>query len=206
MFQPRIWLLILMICVPAALRIVDHPWNVAPMGALALFAGACFRHKAWAFIVPLAAMLLSDIGIGLTRGNSAFYTFHSTTTLVYLSYALSVGLGMAVRGYWKRSDAGSRRDKFRLGAWLGTRVLPLASATLAGALVFFFVTNFGVWALMPTYPKTWEGLVHCYTAGLPFFRNTLGGDVFYVVVLFGGFGLLRDKVGVFQESDLLVTE
>ena len=65
MFRPRLWLLVLLMLAPAALRLIDHPWNMAPIAALALFAGAYFRDKVWAFAVPLGAMCLSDVAIGL---------------------------------------------------------------------------------------------------------------------------------------------
>jgi hypothetical protein len=53
------------------------------------------------------------------------------------------------------------------------------------------VTNFGVWALASWYPKTWAGLVACYVAAIPFFRNTLLGDAVYTAALFGGVALLE---------------
>lgn len=55
--------------------------------------------------------------------------------------------------------------------------------TVFGASVFFFLTtNFGVWHLY--YPHTWEALTQCYIVAIPFFWNTLAGDLFYTAVLF----------------------
>ncbi len=55
--------------------------------------------------------------------------------------------------------------------------------TVLGASIFFFITtNFGVWYL--SYPHTWEGLVQCYVLAIPFFGNTLAGDLFYTALLF----------------------
>ena len=68
MFRPRFWLLSTLIVLPAAMRVFDHPWNFVPIGALALFAGAYFRDRTWAFVVPLGAMLVSDLA---TAKNSA---------------------------------------------------------------------------------------------------------------------------------------
>ena len=69
--------------------------------------------------------------------------------------------------------------------------LTIAGAALASSALFFIVTNFGVWALDNMYPRTIAGLIACYTAALPFFRNTLEGDLLYTLVLFGGFALLE---------------
>jgi hypothetical protein len=70
------------------------------------------------------------------------------------------------------------------------RSLPaVAGCTLAGSVVFFLVTNFAWWAGYDLYPHTWEGLLVCYAAALPFFGWTLLGDAFFATVLFGGFAL-----------------
>lgn len=214
MFRPKSLVLILLVLAPAALRVVDHPWNLAPIGALALFVGAYFRDRIWAFTVPLLAMLLSDIALGVTRGNMDFWTFHAMIPVVYGCYALSVALGLGVRRTWnaldrhsqvaERADDGDASARARQSAWrFGTRTLPVAAATLAGSVLFFIVTNFAVWAFFPTYPKSWHGLLTCYEAAVPFFRTTLAGDVVYVVVLFGGYALLKHRLPVLQESGLL---
>jgi hypothetical protein len=65
----------------------------------------------------------------------------------------------------------------------------IAGATFLGALQFFLITNFGVWALLNSYPRTGGGLAACYLAGVPFFWNTLAGDALYASLLFGGFAL-----------------
>jgi hypothetical protein len=68
-------------------------------------------------------------------------------------------------------------------------VLRIGGATFLGALQFFLLTNFGVWAFLNSYPDTRTGLAACYLAGIPFFWNTLAGDAVYVGILFGGFAL-----------------
>lgn len=202
MNQPRFWILVLMISLPAALRVVDHPWNIAPIGALALFAGAHFRDLRWAFLVPLAAMFLSDVGLGLVRENFELYTFHKLMPLTYGCYAVSVLLGIGIRRSWRRIDATQDDSQAKTSRTL-RKSLPVATGTLFGSILFFFVTNLGVWVVFPTYPHTWEGLVQCYTAALPFFRNTLASDAFYVALLFGGFALLQEHLGWSESSGLL---
>ena len=77
----------------------------------------------------------------------------------------------------------------------------IAGATVASAILFFAITNFGVWAIDHLYPRTLAGLASCYIAAIPFFRNTLLSGLFYSALLFGGiaaaenrFGSLRDGV------------
>jgi hypothetical protein len=69
---------------------------------------------------------------------------------------------------------------------------------LASSVLFFVITNFGVWAFDAFYPKTWEGLIACYVAAIPFFQNTLIGDLLYTAVLFGGFALLERQLPILR--------
>ncbi|WP_460034870.1 DUF6580 family putative transport protein [Methylothermus subterraneus] len=160
MYRLRFLMLVAMILTAAAFRLLPHPPNFTPVGAMALFGGACFADRRAAFAVPMAAMFLSDLAIGLMSGDLSL-GLHRLIPVVYGSFALIVCLG-----FWLRS----RRT-----------VLPIARATLAGSVLFFILTNFGVWALGSFYPKTWEGLVACYTAAIPFFPNTLLGDAVYAL-------------------------
>ncbi len=149
---------------------IPHPPNFAPIGALALFGGACFANKRSAFLVPITAMFLSDVAIGLASGDMTL-GLHRLVPVVYGAFALIVCLGFSLR----------RRR----------RLAPIATAALASSVLFFVVTNFGVWALGSWYPKTWAGLVTCYIAAIPFFGNTLLGDAVYTTALFGGLALLE---------------
>ena len=148
-----------LVLLAAALRILPHPWNLTPIGAMALFAGATFRRRWMKFAFPLAALFAGDVFVG----------FHKLMFVVYFSFLLSVAIGM----------------------WIGEerKLTRLAGGTFLGALQFFLITNLAVWAIFTTYPKSAAGLIACYVAGLPFFWNTLAGDVLYVVLLFGGYAL-----------------
>jgi len=148
----------------AALRLVPHPPNFAPIAAMALFSGAQLGRRPIAFAAPLGAMLLSDAVIG----------FHSGMVFVYASVALIVLLG---------SFALSRISVLRLGG-----------AAVASSVLFFIVTNFGTWLMSGMYPLTSSGLAACYVAAVPFFQNTVAGDLFYTGLLFGGFALLERAV------------
>lgn len=166
---PRVGLIAAMIFGAAALRLLPHPVNFAPIGAMALFGGAHLPHRGWnfalPFAIPLAAMLLSDAALEASTG----WGFHRLMPAVYGSFALIVTLGFLLRR--------------------GAGVLPVFFAALGAASLFFLITNFAVWALLDTYPSTAAGLAACYLAALPFFWNTLAGDLFYSAVLFGGFAL-----------------
>jgi hypothetical protein len=168
--KPRAVLLLAIVFSAAALRLLPHPSNFTPIGALALFAGAHFDDKRWAFIVPLAAMLLSDILIG----------FHSGMPIIYAAFAAIVCMGFLLK---QKKTA-----------------LRVTGASLAAATFFFVVSNFAVWAIDGLYPMTFQGLVTCYVAAIPFFANTLGGNLFYSAVLFGGFALAERKVPVFASA------
>jgi hypothetical protein len=79
---------------------------------------------------------------------------------------------------------------FMLVTLIGTlRKKPNILTIFMGSLSFFIVTNFGVWLL--GYPKTWTGLVECYTLALPFFRNSLLGDFFYSGIMIIGFNFIQ---------------
>lgn len=91
--------------------------------------------------------------------------------VVYFSFCISVLIGIAFR----------QRQSLKL----------LSAATFLGALQFFLITNFGIWALENFYPRSLAGLTTCFIAAIPYFGNTLAGDSFYALVLFGGFALLE---------------
>ena len=156
----------------ALVRLLPHPFNFTPIGAMALFGGACYADRRAAFGVPLIALFLSDLVIG----------FHALMPAVYGSFAL-----MVLLGFWLRQ----RR-----------RLVPIATATLAGSLLFFIITNFAVWAVGDGYPKTGEGLALCYVAAIPYFQNTLLGDATYAVALFGGLALAERAFPKLREPAL----
>ena len=153
----RLAALLSAIVAAAALRLVPHPPNFSPIDAMALFSGAYLGRRWLAFVAPLAALLLSDIVLGFYHGMATVY---ATVALIVLI------------GWW----VSPRRTALRIGA-----------GSVLGSVVFFLITNFGMWLFSGFYPVTFAGLVACYTAAIPFFQNTIAGDLFYAVLLFGGF-------------------
>ena len=148
-----------MIILAAVLRIVPHPWNFTPIGAMAIFSGAMFRDRRVAYLFPLVPLFAGDLFVGI----------HRLIPVVYASFLLSVFIGT-----W----LANRRGVLRIGG-----------AVFLGALQFFLVTNFAAWQLFGTYPHTPAGLAACYIAGLPLFGNTLAGDAVYATLFFGIFAL-----------------
>ena len=154
-FILRTAVILAMIALAAALRVMPHPWNFTPVGAMALFAGAVIKDRRLAFLFPLIALSAGDLFIG----------FHKLMPLVYASFLIDVALGYAIRNH--------------------RTLARISGITLVGALQFFLVTNFGVWALLGGFPRTAAGLAACYLAGLPLLLNTLAGDAAYAILLFG---------------------
>lgn len=174
MLKPRGLTLMGLILAAALSRLVPHPPNFTPIVAMALFGGANFTDKRHAFLVTFAAIILSDFFLG----------FHSQLLATYGCYVLIVAIGI-----WLRKNKG---------------ILPLLTATLGSSVLFFVVTNFGVWAIDTLYPRTPEGLAACYAAAIPFFRNTITGDFLYTLTLFGAFKLAESRFVMLRETPLSI--
>jgi len=154
-------LAIIFILFGAALRFAPHLPNFTPIAAMALFGGV-YLNKKYAIILPLATMLISDYFIG-------FYDLKLMLG-VYLGFAIIGVIGLLVR-----------KNK---------NIFTVIGGTIFGSVVFFIITNFFVWAFYNWYAHTPSGLIRCFVMAVPFFRNTLLGDLFYVGVLFGAYELI----------------
>ncbi len=161
---PKIIVITGIIIFAAIMRLVPHYPNFTPVAAVALFGGAHLGNRWLAFMIPLVALLISDIFLG----------FHNFMIPVYLSFALVVLLGTLMR------------NKIRLPYIIG--------GSIAGSLLFFLITNAAVWIATPYYPNTFQGLLTSYTMAIPFFHTGLLGDLFYNAVFFGGFYFIRQWV------------
>lgn len=166
---PGFWVVTLMVFAAAFVRLLPHPPNFAPIAAMALFGGAYFNKKSFAFAIPLLAMFVTDAIIG----------FYSYAWMVYISFALIVLLGIVML---KK---------------VSVKNVVLASVT--ASVSFFVITNFGVWMLGTLYPKTPAGLMESYIAAIPFFQNSLIGDLFFSGVMFGVYELVKHKVPALQK-------
>lgn len=154
-----------------AMRLLPHVPNMAPVAAIAVFAGAYLdkRIVPW---VPLAIMMVTDLIIGLH--DVVFYTWGA---FIFIGF---------------------------MGTWLKGRATPgnILGVTVVSALTFFAISNFGVW--MVWYPHNWQGFAACYISAIPFFRNTMIGNLFFALVLFGAYELARKLAGKTRFRDVLL--
>ena len=162
--NPRFIFITITILLAALTRLLPHPPNFAPIAAIALLGGALYSNRVLAFVVPFAAMLISDAIIG----------FHNTMGSVYMAFGLIVIIGFTMRNNMKASS--------------------VILASLTSSILFFLITNFSVWYGSTFYSQDVTGLVTCYASALPFysnslfgsfFLNTILGDLFFSGLLFG---------------------
>jgi hypothetical protein len=165
-----------LIVLAAALRIAPHPWNLTPVGAIALFSGAILKDRRLAFAFPLLSLFAGDVVTGLPK----IIRYIEVDLAVYASFLVSVAIGLLLR---------KNRGVFRV-----------AGATLLGAVQFFLISNFADWAFLGTYSKTGSGLITCYVNGIPLFWNTLAGDALYAALFFGGFALAEHFFPALREN------
>ena len=168
-FMKKYWPAFILIVLGIAARFLPHPANFVPIGAIAIFSGI-YLPKKWAIILPLAAMFFSDLFLG-------FYGWQ-TMSAVYIGF-----IAMGLIGLWVRKN-----KKFST----------ILGGTILGSIFFFLITNFSVWAFFDWYDHNLAGLINCYVMAIPFFRNSLLGDLFYTGVLVGAYEvslvlLYRDK-------------
>lgn len=149
----------------AVCRLLPHPWNFVPVSATAIF-GGIYMNKKWAFILPVASMAIADIFIGFSLPDMPF---------VYGSILLSVVIGIWIS---------SRRENKAAFAFSVT------SGTVGSSVLFYLVTNFGAWLTLDMYTKDMSGLVQSYVMAIPFFKNSLAGDLFFVSTFVIGYELI----------------
>jgi hypothetical protein len=134
--------------------------------------GGAYLDKKYALVIPLVAMFLSDLFLG----------FHASMPMVYASFVISGLIGM----------------------WLKKRksVPTVLFAGVASSVIFFLLTNMNYWYATALYPKTLAGFFESYVMALPFFRNTLFGDLFYVGVFFGGYEFMQKLMHSHKKLDV----
>ena len=155
-------LLLMWIVLGAAARLLPHPPNVTPLTAMALMGGIYARSLPKAILLPLGALLLSDLALELLHG----YGWHALLPLVYACFLSTVLLGRLLR--------------HQANLW------SVQALALFSSLLFFAATNLGVWAQGELYPQTPAGLLACFIAALPFLRNALLGDQIFTLLAFTG--------------------
>lgn len=162
MLNSRNLFVLILITASVALRVADVlPYNFSPIAAIALFGGAMFTNRALGFVLPLLVLFISDVFIG----------FHDTMVAVYGSFMLVTLIGQLVRK--------------------NPTMLNAVSGSLAGSVIFFLITNAAAWFGNAYYTQDIAGLLNSYALGVPFFRGTVMGDLFFTLVFFGTFQLAK---------------
>ena len=166
-----------LILIAALSRLLPHLPNMTAVGAMALFGGAYATNRFAAFILPLISLFLSDLILNnvvySAFNNGQFVWFYDGAIWVYSAVALTVLVGLS------------------LAKNINSKSVLLAS--IACSIIFFLMSNFGTWQSGIMYPKTMTGLLTCYVAGLPYFLNSLIGDLGFAALLFGGFEFAQKR-------------
>lgn len=171
----------LIIFFAAMSRLIPHPANFSPIGGVALFGAAYYSRRYWTFIIPVVSMWMSDLilnNVVYARYFNHFVWFYPGCYWTYGAFILIGLLGFVML------------KKIRIKS--------IVLASLSASIIFFVVSNFGVWFSTGMYPKNLGGLVACYAAGVPFFKNTVLGDLFYSGALFGAFEWMQHKIPALQ--------
>jgi hypothetical protein len=170
----------LLVVVSAAYRVIPYEmrpeWLGAPQLAMALLAGSVIKDRKWAFALPLASMLLSDILMEILHSYypSVSAGFYSGQLLNYIFILSTTVIGFFIS---------SRKPT------------EIAGGALAAPVVYFLLSNFAVWlgggGLQRA--KTMSGLLMTYADGLPFLKASLIGTMVFSAVLFGAYQLFSAK-------------
>ena len=174
-FTPRFIFITTAIIVAAISRLFPHIPSFTPIAAMALFGSVYMSDKRLAFIVPLLAMFISDAALEVTTG----WGFHNTIVYVYVSFALTSVIGLIARNK--------------------VSVLSITTASIISSILFFIITNFGVWAA-GGFQLGVAGLATTYTLGIPYFAPTLLGDLFFNAILFGAFYFAQRRYPVLVKA------
>ncbi len=171
--KSNIILVVILVAFAALSRLVPHPFNFTPICAIGIFAAFTQRNSIAKYLLPLTAMLFSDILIEITQGNG----FYSGIWVVYLSIVGVIGVSNLFS------------SKMSYANVLGSTLLGSVIFYLSTNFVFFYpeVSNGG----FPSYTHNISGLMASYTAALPFFKNGLAGDLFYTGLLFSAYYLIN---------------
>lgn len=175
----NLFVLSILIIVAALSRILPHSYNFTPIGAMALLGGAYYGNKILAFAVPLITLYISDFFINNFIFRSFFpdkeglIFFSDFMIYTYLGTALMVLLGKVLL----------KKVNFQR----------LLGGAIGASMIFFLISNFGVWLGSVVYPKSLMGLILCYEAGLPFLSSSLLGNLVFTFVLFTAYEVIVNK-------------
>jgi hypothetical protein len=156
----------------ALTRIIPHPFNFAPFGGMALLGAAKMKESWKAWLLPVSTLWLSDLIL-----NNTIYAGFFDGVVIFSNAFIWTSVAMMLIVFFGKFII--RKVKTR----------NIIIGALGASIIFFIVSNFGVWMQGIMYPKTMTGLLACYGAGIEFFQFTVAGDLFYSLALFGIYGL-----------------
>lgn len=165
--------IILLLIIGIGSRLIPHYPNFTAVGAVSLLGAAFANRRSLAIIIPFLVMLFSDMILNnliyarlYPDDYKHFIFLYRGALWSYAAFGLVVIFGYTL---------------FRNSIDL-PKVL---FGSLGASMIFFLLSNFGVWAATGAYPVNFGGLITCYIAGLPFLLNQVLGDLFYSLILFG---------------------
>ncbi len=175
-----------LVVIAALYRIIpERPYGFAPQWAMAIFAGAIIRDKRWAFIIPVLSMFISDLlyQVLYIGGISTIQGFYEGQWQNYILFTLLVFVGFAIK-------------KLNL--------LQIVAASLAAPTIYFLISNFMVWASNSSIrgldrPKTFGGLMLCYSDGIPFFKMSIIATLVFSAIFFGTYIFVKNYQAISRE-------
>jgi hypothetical protein len=178
--SPFLFIVILgMLVLTSLSRLLPHPWNFSPLGAMAIFGGATIGYRYFNVLIPLFFVWVSDLLVNNILYKSyfnEFVWFYDGFYWQYFSYLL-----ISFFAYFVINSFGFHK---------------IILYAIFSSLLFFLISNFGVWVSGNLYPLNFQGLISCYLAGLPFLKGNLLGDLIYTSILFGIYYLAGRKFSV----------
>lgn len=152
-------ILVLMTAVWRVLNAEFHIYHLVPIASLGLLSGSMLQDKKWAYIIPLAAMFLSDIGMSLFTNIQGFYGVSQVVNYMALALVTLLGTQLVKRN-----------------------LINIAGYSVAGSLVFFLISNFGTF-LSGYYGYSFSSLIECYAMAIPFYKSEMASTFFMNSIL-----------------------
>ena len=172
----NIILIIALIAIGIIGRVIPHLYNFTPITAIALLSAHAFKNKWIALLLPLVSFWISDLIINNFVYAGYYDSFKIFTPGMFWIYGSVACISLMGRFSLKK---------------INPKKIGLSS--IAGSIIFFIITNFGVWVMSPMYAKSLIGLIQCYSLAVPFFGGTILGDLVYSSVLFYSYSLAFSK-------------
>lgn len=174
--RTKISLIVALVMGAGLMRLIPNTNGFVPVTAATLFTAAFIGRKGWAVLLPIFSVWFTDLILNNTIYTSFYEGFTWFTpgfAFQFSAYALISLMGFQV---------GQNASSSRIGLF-----------SIASSLIFFFVSNFGVWIAGGFYSPNFAGLMECYAMGIPFLERSLVADVLFAQVLFHGFAMVQKR-------------